>query len=124
MQSPRIPIWVGGFWPNRAPFRCAARWDGLTPIGSGKPLSPEDLRDIISYTMRFRESAAPLDIVIGGHISGADRAQDAATVGAYEQAGATWWIESVGPFEFGWQWNGPFPMEEMLERIRRGPPRE
>ena len=24
IQKPRIPIWVGGFWPNKAPFRRAA----------------------------------------------------------------------------------------------------
>ena len=25
LQTPRIPIWVGGYWPNIAPFRRAAR---------------------------------------------------------------------------------------------------
>jgi alkanesulfonate monooxygenase SsuD/methylene tetrahydromethanopterin reductase-like flavin-dependent oxidoreductase (luciferase family) len=28
MQRPRVPIWVGGGWPNKAPARRAARWDG------------------------------------------------------------------------------------------------
>ena len=27
VQRPRVPIWVGGFWPNKAPMRRAARWD-------------------------------------------------------------------------------------------------
>ena len=27
-QKPRIPIWVGGGYPNRGPPRRAARWDG------------------------------------------------------------------------------------------------
>ena len=27
VQRPRPPIWVGGWWPNRAPFRRAARWE-------------------------------------------------------------------------------------------------
>lgn len=123
VQSPRIPIWVGGFWPNKAPFRRAARWEGVVPIGSGKALSPDDLRELVAYTMRFRESDAPFDVTIGGHTSGTDRGRDAEMVRAYEEAGATWWIESVGPFEFGWQWSGPWPMEQMLERIRRGPPK-
>jgi alkanesulfonate monooxygenase SsuD/methylene tetrahydromethanopterin reductase-like flavin-dependent oxidoreductase (luciferase family) len=35
LQQPRIPIWVGGKWPNRAPFRRAAQWDGVFPIFSG-----------------------------------------------------------------------------------------
>jgi len=30
-QEPRIPIVVAGWWPNRAPFRRAARWDGTMP---------------------------------------------------------------------------------------------
>ncbi|MGH2516609.1 MAG: LLM class flavin-dependent oxidoreductase, partial [Ktedonobacterales bacterium] len=29
VQRPRIPIWVGGSWPNRGPIRRAARWDGF-----------------------------------------------------------------------------------------------
>src|SRR5438132_977056 len=31
VQSPRIPIWVAATWPHKAPFRRAARWDGLYP---------------------------------------------------------------------------------------------
>lgn len=27
VQRPRIPIWVGGTWPRRAPLRRALRWD-------------------------------------------------------------------------------------------------
>lgn len=27
VQRPRVPIWVGGFWPNKKPMRRAARWD-------------------------------------------------------------------------------------------------
>jgi len=28
VQKPRIPIWVGGGYPNQGPLRRAARWDG------------------------------------------------------------------------------------------------
>jgi alkanesulfonate monooxygenase SsuD/methylene tetrahydromethanopterin reductase-like flavin-dependent oxidoreductase (luciferase family) len=35
VQTPRIPIWVGGFWPNKSPLRRAARWDGVFPLGRG-----------------------------------------------------------------------------------------
>ncbi|MBV9856552.1 MAG: LLM class flavin-dependent oxidoreductase, partial [Streptosporangiaceae bacterium] len=27
VQRPRVPVWVGGYWPNKAPMRRAARWD-------------------------------------------------------------------------------------------------
>src|SRR5258705_7871820 len=35
MQRPRVPIWVGGFWPNKAPMRRAARRDGAIPGAAG-----------------------------------------------------------------------------------------
>lgn len=31
-QQPRIPILMGCWWPNRKPFRRAARWDGIMPF--------------------------------------------------------------------------------------------
>jgi alkanesulfonate monooxygenase SsuD/methylene tetrahydromethanopterin reductase-like flavin-dependent oxidoreductase (luciferase family) len=31
VQRPRVPVWVGGNWPNKAPMRRAARWDGAVP---------------------------------------------------------------------------------------------
>ena len=27
-----IPIWIGGYWPNKKPFQRAAKWDGVVPI--------------------------------------------------------------------------------------------
>ena len=43
MQQPRIPVWVGGQWPNRAPFRRAARWDGAFPTANdgNTPITPD-----------------------------------------------------------------------------------
>ena len=35
VQRPRIPVWVGGRWPAKAPFRRAARWDGVMPTHAG-----------------------------------------------------------------------------------------
>ena len=32
VQRPRVPIWVAGVWPAKAPMRRAARWDGAVPI--------------------------------------------------------------------------------------------
>src|SRR5579859_790860 len=39
LQSPRIPIWVAGMWPHKAPFRRAVRFDGVAPIGRDLPLN-------------------------------------------------------------------------------------
>ncbi len=40
VQTPRIPIWVGGFWPNKPPFRQAAKWDCVIPLKKRKFVGP------------------------------------------------------------------------------------
>lgn len=123
VQTPRIPIWVGGYWPNKAPMRRAARWDGVFPGRLTKarrkawtprlwPLS--DVRDIGSYIERHRTRSDPFDVVIGGYTSGIDSVKDADTVDAYHQAGVTWWIENLHGYRG--------PIEEMRNRLRLGPP--
>jgi len=125
-QSPRIPIWVAGTWPRKPPFRRAARWDGVVPLGadrgSGPRLTPADVGDMLAYVRLHRTADAPFDVVIGGHTDGPDRAADRAAVQSYVEAGATWWLEDVSPWPFGWTWQGPWPFAAMRERIRSGPP--
>ncbi len=129
VQQPRIPIWVGGTWPNKAPFRRAARWDGAFPIPGGGPrpgnnLTPEDIRAVGDLIRGYRSSGAPFDLVCRGVTPGGDPARAAETVAAYREAGATWWIEAVHPTSFGGSWEGEWPVEAMRARIRQGPPRE
>ena len=63
VQQPRIPVWCGGRWPNKAPFRRAARWDGVMPThsgyGLGQTMPPGDLREVIGYTREHRRAAGP-----------------------------------------------------------------
>ncbi len=35
VQRPGPPVWIGGFWPRRAPMRRAAQWDGAVPLFVG-----------------------------------------------------------------------------------------
>lgn len=42
VQQPRIPIIVGGVWPNKKPFQRGARWDGIVPHYRGDGVVPED----------------------------------------------------------------------------------
>ncbi len=127
VQSPRIPIWVGGSWPKEAPFRRAARWDGVVPLAEGKGfgeyLTTADVRAVVTYTQQHRTSQTPLDMVIAGHTAGHDRTLDAQIVEEYRAAGATWWLEDVSPWPFGWSWQGPWPAETMRRRVQAGPPR-
>lgn len=112
-QNPRIPIWVGGIWPNKAPFRRAARWDGAIPVmlegGRIRPPEPGEIREIIAYVRRFRSNVAPFDVAVIGRAT-SDRKPN---IQLYEQEGVTWWLESLTTYR-----NSP---EEMRERIRQGP---
>lgn len=68
----RKAIWVGGFWPNKAPFRRAARRDGAFPLKSGSKMTGKDLREIRAYIEIHRESARHFDLVITGYTPGDD----------------------------------------------------
>jgi alkanesulfonate monooxygenase SsuD/methylene tetrahydromethanopterin reductase-like flavin-dependent oxidoreductase (luciferase family) len=77
LQQPRIPIWVAGRWPKRAPMRRAARWDGFFPIDMEEP---EQLAELVGELRTMRDG--PFEIVVE-HAPGADP-------GPWEAAGATW----------------------------------
>ena len=121
VQRPRIPVWVAGTWPNKGPFRRAARWDGVFPMAPGdEDLTPEQIREIAAFVGEQRQSDAPFDIVQMGFTYGDDPQRDAEKIAPYAEAGATWWIEYTHPRR--WRGDAP-PIEQMSERIRKGPPR-
>lgn len=123
-QSPRIPIWVAGMWPARAPLRRAARWDGVIPIGRDLPLtamlSPVQMQDIVSSVGSQPGYNTPFEIVHSGVTSGQDAGHDREVVATYQQVGATWWLEKILPERWG-SWTS-WPLEEMRTRIWQGPP--
>lgn len=110
VQSPRIPVWIAGYWPNKRPFRRAARWDGVFPIGKDTPLEPGDIRAILEYIGEHRTDGEPNDVAVNG--PGAIR--DRASHEAYEEAGVTWWIDDEP---------GDGRVEQLEARIAQGPPR-
>jgi len=120
VQQPRIPIWVVGAWPSQRSMGRALRYDGLLPNVLGEdgkvrmvPPTPEEIREMSAYILEKRAEATPFDIVVEGQTPGRDPDRAAETVRPYAEAGATWWIEAL--WEAGSQ-------EEVLERIRQGPP--
>ncbi len=127
LQQPRIPVWVAGFWPGKAPFRRAARWDGVFPLLRGDEpfdMSPDQHREMLAYIRAHRESDGPFDMM---HSHG--NPEDAPTrnrdlVAEYAVAGVTWWLEQVNPWRFGWRGEGPWPLEAMRACILAGPPKE
>ena len=118
VQRPRIPVWCGGRWPNRAPFRRAARWDGVMPIhagyGLGETMPPGELRAVLRYTHKHRTAEGPFDVALEGQTDGTTGDRGGQLVASYARAGLTWWIEALG-----W-WRGS-PADAM-SRIRQGPP--
>jgi alkanesulfonate monooxygenase SsuD/methylene tetrahydromethanopterin reductase-like flavin-dependent oxidoreductase (luciferase family) len=118
VQLPRIPIWVAGTWPKRPPFRRAARYDGVIPVTGDirSSLSPAQLDELINYISQHRGNAAsPYEVVYSAGTPGASGDEDREIVAPYAAVGATWWLESMLP----WQ-RSP---QQARDRIRRGPPR-
>ncbi len=113
VQQPRIPIWVGGVWPHKKPFRRSAGWDGVAAEGGVKYLTPQDYREILPYISKLRDADKPFDVSAVGETSGNDPAS-AAKVAAYAEAGVTWWLE--------WINGGRDLLAQMRQRIRQGPP--
>ena len=125
VQQPRIPIWVGGFWPKKAPFRRAARWDGAFPLFQveSDELELAQLKEAVTFAKGLRLIDRPFDIVCSGFTPG-DQLQTARErVARYAAAGATWWLECLIPFRFGKGWEMPWPVEALHERVLQGPPR-
>lgn len=137
-QHPRIPIWVAGTWPHPAPFRRAARWDGVVPFKVGMAyntmLTPRDIHEVVTFIRTLRSSteqpepteatpAAPtLEVAHWGITWGEEKGQEAELIAAYAEAGVTWWRENLSPWRFGWRGQESWSVEPLRERIRQGPP--
>jgi alkanesulfonate monooxygenase SsuD/methylene tetrahydromethanopterin reductase-like flavin-dependent oxidoreductase (luciferase family) len=117
----RIPIWVAGYWPNKRPFRRAARWDGTAPVEmdirpddfSILPSSPRTIKDIKAYIDQHRTSNGPYDIVVS-HVLPDEPEEASATIRAFEEAGVTWLLRDMLPWEVS--------LDEAYEIVRAGPP--
>jgi probable F420-dependent oxidoreductase len=120
VQQPRIPIWVGGFWPNKAPYRRAARWDGVFPLFTDAEQIDAQWPQMMDFVRSQRSAEGPFDVLSIGE-STPGEPTDAAE---REAAGVTWWLELLIPWRFGYQGEGPWPLEVMRERVLAGPPRE
>ncbi len=119
IQQPRIPIWVAGTWPNKGPFRRAARFDGAFPLaddnGSPMPITPDGVAEVVANVAAQRDSmdgyevSAPIILTSGG-------SEDQRTLAQYAEAGVTW--AHLGP-----DLDGNEALESVAEWIAEGPPR-
>jgi len=126
VQSPRIPIWVGGFWPHKAPFRRAARWDGVFPLFETEAESEEQelaqLEDLISYVNAHRTNPTVIELICMGCTFDDKPALAKEMIRQRALLGMTWWLEGITPFRFGLGFKDTWPIEAMRERILQGPP--
>lgn len=111
VQQPRIPIWIGGGYPNRRPTARALRWDGSclykeTHGGPWEDMSPEDVR-----TLRAAAGERTFTIAVGGTGRRDDWDAEVDHIRAVAEAGADWWIE----------WVPPGDRQQMRETVQRGP---
>jgi alkanesulfonate monooxygenase SsuD/methylene tetrahydromethanopterin reductase-like flavin-dependent oxidoreductase (luciferase family) len=123
VQRPRVPIWVGGLWPNKAPMRRAARWDGAIPamaeMETARPPDVSEAKELVRFLHGCRTENGlanePFDIVIGG-VSPTGRAgRD--LVRPLADLGITWWDERM-------PWGDELERADpILRRIEQGPPR-
>ena len=113
-QQPRIPIWVGGIWPNQAPMRRAARWDGVFPHFRGGMMPHAELARLVDYVFSQRTANTPFDVVLRNKLNPMPLAEEAALAATYANAGLTWWL--VGA-------EAAPTVPAMFARIRQGPPR-
>jgi alkanesulfonate monooxygenase SsuD/methylene tetrahydromethanopterin reductase-like flavin-dependent oxidoreductase (luciferase family) len=122
VQRPRPPIWIGGFWPHRAPMRRAARWDGAVPLfvdarhGHVPPV--DQVRDLVAYLNQHRGDAhdGPFELVLGGATPG-DPVKAGDVIAPLAEAGATWWDERQVQAS-----DDVHRLTPVLRRITQGPP--
>jgi len=109
IQSPRVPIWVAGFWPNKPPMRRAARWDGVFPLKmppvplvglepgaapwSALWLQPRELSEAVNYVSEHRITSGSFDVIASGATPLGERAKGPEIVNVFHEVGATWWLE-------------------------------
>jgi len=110
IQRPRVPIWCAGTWPIKAPFRRAARYDGVFPLGITGDMELEDYSDAANYVKKLRGSMKDFDIVIIGQSTG-DSEKDL-WINESEALGVTWYLEVRMGYDF----------DKFLEIITKGPP--
>src|SRR5919108_2203842 len=111
VQEPRIPIWIGGGYPNPRPTRRAARWDGSclykeTHGGPWENMTPDDVR-----ALRDAAGERPYTIAVGGSGRADDWEAERDHIRAVAEAGADWWIE----------WLPPAARQTMVDAVERGP---
>lgn len=121
VQQPRIPIVLGGWWPNKKPFQRGARWDGIMPnwpamteSGEGPQGEQatgsliEELRDMMEYYHGLTDKTGEIVLPLSPPEAPPEYIDTCIELGAT-------WLLATDSFE-------PGKDEQNMARIRDGPP--
>ncbi len=100
VQRPHPPIWVAGRYPNRAPLRRAARFQGYFPVQVD---TPDQLAELLAA---LPPTEPGFDVAVDGPAGRDPR--------PFGDAGATWWLAGFDPFTV--------TVDEATQVARDGPP--
>ncbi|MFG1674448.1 LLM class flavin-dependent oxidoreductase [Micromonospora sp. NPDC049282] len=100
VQSPRVPVWVGGSTQAKAVLRRAARADGIVPYkltdtDGWSDFTAEEVAALVAALPPTRADGQPFDVAVGGRRRRADERAERAYLADLAAAGATWWLEYV-----------------------------
>jgi len=113
-----VPIWVAGGWPGGAPFRRAARFDGVWPVAkAGGYLSVDEFADCAAAVRGHRSDAGidgAFDACFVDRSPAGPHPETDDKIGRLAQVGMTWWIDSLD--------DPSTPFETHRERVLAGPP--
>lgn len=111
----RIPIWVAGGWPGGAPFRRAARFDGVWPVAkAGGYLSVDDFIECVTTVRSFHDNDEPFDACFIDRSPAGGNPETSDKIARLAEGGMTWWIDSLD--------DPTIPFEQHLARVHAGPP--
>jgi alkanesulfonate monooxygenase SsuD/methylene tetrahydromethanopterin reductase-like flavin-dependent oxidoreductase (luciferase family) len=97
-----IPIWLAARWPNIAPLRGAAHYDGVFVISMK---DPDDVVQLRAQLESFGADLEHFDVVVSGYV-GDDPSP-------WAHAGVDWFLNWIGPYDLDF--------DEVREMIVAGP---
>lgn len=100
VQSPRVPVWVGGSTQAAAVLRRAARCDGIVPYkltdtDRWSDFTADEIHAMAHQMPATGAGGRPFDIALGGRRRRDDERAERAYLREVAAAGATWWLEFV-----------------------------
>lgn len=118
---PHITTWVVGAWFREKSMRRVMKNDGLLPNVMGesgaRPALPDEVREmrtwmVVNQSEVRNTERSIFDIIVEGQTPASEPNKQTEIVRPFSEAGATWWIESM--------WDKG--MEQILDRLKKGPP--